>query len=86
MSRDFLLALRKPVIESLNELDVTFDNLFVWDVFTKLCPDDFCSPYDSTGKPLFFDGNHLSGHGNRVLYPGFEMLLLDTFLEESEAN
>jgi hypothetical protein len=35
-----------------------------------LCPHTNCSAY-LEGRPLYFDGDHLSGHGNRLLYPAF---------------
>lgn len=28
-------------------------------------------------QPLYFDHDHLSGHGNRVLLPDFDRLLMD---------
>ena len=37
---------------------------------SRLCPGDQCSSWDSEG-PLFFDGDHLTGHGNQILYPFF---------------
>jgi len=74
MSRSFLLEHRQPVMNSLKQLGEEFPDLVVWDPFPVLCPMDACTAFD--GKlPLFFDGDHLSGHGNRVLYPSFLSLL-----------
>jgi hypothetical protein len=70
MERDFLLEYRRPVMVSLNVLQRNHPNLVVWDPFPDLCPSDSCSAFDE-GKPLFFDQDHLSAHGNRVLYPSF---------------
>jgi hypothetical protein len=44
--------------------------VFIWDPFNRLCPQDHCSSWDSDG-PLFFDGDHLTGHGNQILYRSF---------------
>jgi peptidoglycan/LPS O-acetylase OafA/YrhL len=80
VDRQSLLILGEPIMDSLAELQRRFDNVIVWDPFPILCPTDPCSPYDQDGKPLFFDGDHLSAHGNRVLYPDFERLLLGVML------
>jgi peptidoglycan/LPS O-acetylase OafA/YrhL len=42
----------------------------IWDAFSVLCPGTACSPY-MDGKPLVFDGDHLSGYGDDVLLPSF---------------
>lgn len=70
IKRDILLEYRKPVMESLTELAHEFPQLIVWDPFPVLCQHDVCSAFDE-GLPLFFDGDHLSAHGNRILYPSF---------------
>jgi peptidoglycan/LPS O-acetylase OafA/YrhL len=76
VNREFLLSLRQPVMDSLQILESRHDNLFVWDPFFVLCEEGNCSAYDGD-KPLFFDGDHLSAHGNRVLTPSFRNKLLD---------
>ena len=70
VNREFLLNLRQPVMNSLEVLESKHQNLFVWDPFFMLCPNEYCSAYDGD-KPLFFDGDHLSAHGNRVLTSSF---------------
>lgn len=74
VSRDFLLELRKPVMESLSTLSRRHEKMVVWDPFPPLCPSSPCSAF-SASAPLFFDGDHLSAHGNRVLYPNFLTML-----------
>jgi SGNH domain (fused to AT3 domains) len=74
MKRTFLLEYRKPVMESMEILVHNHKNLVIWDTFPTLCPSDSCSAFDEK-IPLFFDGDHLSAHGNRVLYPSFLSLL-----------
>jgi len=74
LSRNLLLEHRKPVMESLQLLSDEFPSLVIWDPFPILCNTDLCSAFDKD-KPLFFDGDHLSAHGNRVLYPYFLSLI-----------
>lgn len=77
IERSFLLKHRKPVMESINTLTRSHPNLVIWDPFPILCPSNMCSAFDKE-KPLFFDGDHLSAHGNRVLYPSFISTLMST--------
>lgn len=70
VSRQDLLELRQPVMNSLATLTASFPEVAVWDPFPLLCPDATCRAIASAG-PLFFDGDHLSNIGNRVLYPDF---------------
>jgi len=76
IARQFLVDYRKPVMDSLAYLDQNFSQLTIWDPFPALCDTAICSAIDNDGKPLFFDGDHLSAHGNRVLYPSFRSLIL----------
>ncbi|MFC7420596.1 SGNH hydrolase domain-containing protein [Iodobacter arcticus] len=64
----------KPASTTLAALQNKHPKLLVWETFSALCPSDTCSAFDR-GLPLFFDGDHLSAHGNRVLYPSFLALL-----------
>lgn len=82
LSRDFLLKHRAPVMESLDQLVSKHPELIVWDPFPILCPTDTCSAFDKEG-PLFFDGDHLTAHGNRVLYPSFAALLETIWLSKT---
>jgi peptidoglycan/LPS O-acetylase OafA/YrhL len=82
ISREFLLEVRQPVMESLGILRERHKNLFVWDPFFVLCEDEMCSGYDDNGKPFFFDGDHLSAHGNRVLAPSFREKILSIWLQD----
>ena len=76
VEREQLERLRAPQMQLLDQLQHEYPNLTVWDPFPLLCPGPVCSAYDTNGLPLFFDSNHLSGHGNRVLEPSFSDVLL----------
>ena len=65
-----LQALRAPILASLQALAAAHPAISIWDPFPVLCPGDTCSAVVD-GKPLFFDGDHLSAQGNSVLYPAF---------------
>jgi peptidoglycan/LPS O-acetylase OafA/YrhL len=74
ISREFLLNLRRPVMDSLESLSIKHPDLVAWDALPVLCPGELCAAADQRGQ-LFFDGDHLSGNGNRVIYPSFLSLL-----------
>ncbi len=75
ITREFLSEMREPVMQSIRDLSKHYSNVFTWDPFNTLCPNEMCSAYNDKGIPLFFDGDHLSAHGNRVLYTEFEKVL-----------
>jgi peptidoglycan/LPS O-acetylase OafA/YrhL len=79
-----LLAHRKPVMDAIAKLKSTHPKLIVWDNFPLLCPGTTCRASDGA-LPLFFDGDHISGHANRVLYPSFVDLLTKTWLRNAAA-
>ena len=77
--RQLMQQMRQPVLESMATLAKDFSNVYLWDPLPALCPEQTCDAFDEQGLPLFFDGDHLSGHGNRVLYPSFEQRVLDIY-------
>ncbi len=63
--------LRAPMLGSIRSLSGQVPGSEVWDPFPVLCPQGAeCNGF-LDGKPLFFDGDHLSGFGNRLLLPSF---------------
>lgn len=76
MARDQLERLRAPQMALLQRLQASYPALHVWDPLPLLCAGPTCAAYDTNTQPLFFDSNHLSGHGNRVLEPAFSAALL----------
>lgn len=65
-----LLELRQPVMASLHQLAAAYPGVVVWDPFPILCPGPLCHAINEH-SPLFFDADHLSNVGNRVLFPQF---------------
>lgn len=76
MARADLELLRAPQLELLAALSDRYPSLHVWDPLPLLCGAQTCSAMDGD-QPLFFDNDHLSGHGNRVLLPDFRTTLID---------
>lgn len=66
VSRTTLEQLRAPALDQLKQLQQRFPGLVVWDPFAVLCPGEQCEA-GVGGKPLFFDADHLSGYGSRLL-------------------
>lgn len=75
MARADLEMLRAPQMELLAELGTRYPSLHVWDPLPLLCGAQTCSAMDGD-QPLFFDNDHLSGHGNRVALPDFRTMLI----------
>lgn len=69
-------AMRGPQMALLHALLQRYPSLQVWDPLPLLCSEDQCDAMDGN-LPLFFDREHLSGHGNRLLLPDFDRLLLE---------
>ena len=81
VERARLEQLRTPQLELLGSLQREHPGLRTWDPLPILCPGSTCSAYDDAGKPLYFDADHLSGHGNRVLEPSFSDTILAIWKE-----
>ncbi|QDZ08020.1 acyltransferase [Sphingomonas panacisoli] len=80
IARDRPLVMRRHVVDAMTALARRYPALSVWDPFPILCPDDPCRAIDATGRPLFFDGDHLSGHGNDMVYPAMRDAILNARL------
>ena len=70
LPRAELEAYRAPVLHTMQALAEGLPHATVWDPFPLLCPGATCHAMEN-GKPLFFDGDHLSGYGNSRLLPDF---------------
>ncbi len=69
MDRDGLLAWRAPIVAGLAAAVDGVPHTVLWDPFPVLCPEGSVCEAVPHGRPLFFDADHLSGHGNAVLLP-----------------
>jgi peptidoglycan/LPS O-acetylase OafA/YrhL len=74
MPRDELTRYRQPVLDSFAHIAAAVPSTHVWDPFPLLCPGTTCDA-QRDGRPLFFDGDHLSGDANLLLLPDFERFL-----------
>ena len=70
LPRAELEAYRAPVLQSMQALVAKLPGATVWDPFPLLCPGTVCHAIEG-GRPLFFDGDHLSAYGNLRLLPDF---------------
>ena len=62
---------RAPMMDALRDLATTYPGVTIWDPLQVLCGKDVCSAMQA-GRPLFFDGDHLSPYGNFVLLRSFQ--------------
>ncbi|HVJ38552.1 MAG TPA: acyltransferase family protein [Stenotrophomonas sp.] len=67
-------AYRAPALQALREIAARLPGASVWDPLPVLCTAQRCSAFRG-GRPLYFDGDHLSGYGNRVLLPSLQAFL-----------
>lgn len=74
-NRSELEKLRQPIIANMKALGQTFSNVTVWDAFPLLCPGAICFTR-MEGRPLFFDGDHLTAYGNLLIYPEFKKAMM----------
>ncbi len=73
-TREAMETLRAPMLGSLRQVVDGLPGGVLWDPMPVLCDDVLC-PAQRDGRPLFFDGDHLSAHGNRVLLPSLQQAL-----------
>ncbi len=64
-------ALRAPVVARMQSLASANPLVNIWDPLPILCDTNQCS-YQVNGRVVFFDGDHVSGYGNQLLYPSFK--------------
>src|SRR5581483_3649768 len=69
--RTYLERLRAPILTAMNKIVAEENGIQIWDPFPTLCPGEVCGVWHQ-GRPLFFDGDHLSAYGNFRLYPSFK--------------
>lgn len=75
VSRELLHELRAPVLTSYATIERAVPNVTVWDPEPTICPGATCQAYRN-GKPLLFDGDHLSYYSNMLLLPSFSNFVM----------
>jgi peptidoglycan/LPS O-acetylase OafA/YrhL len=84
--RDELLARRAAHMRILQELVARYPAVQLWDPFPLLCPDsEYCRAIQK-GVPVYSDGDHLTPHGVRLIYPSLVALLRNTPDEGEEST
>ncbi|CAK0780560.1 exopolysaccharide production protein ExoZ [Gammaproteobacteria bacterium] len=79
INRAEMEQLREPVLKAFKQLANAVPGVGIWDPLPVLCPPGLsCSAFSPEGRPLFFDGDHLSGYGNHVLLPSFRAFVSST--------
>jgi hypothetical protein len=71
-------AYRAPIVDSLADLVRRHPGLRVWDPLPLLCDASACRALVG-GRPLYFDGDHISPYGNLVLFDAFSRTMNDAF-------
>ncbi|MFK4026916.1 acyltransferase family protein [Stutzerimonas balearica] len=74
LNRDELQRYRQPVLDAFADIVRELPTVAIWDPFPLLCPQRQCSAWRDS-RPLFLDGDHLSGFGNQLLLPHFTAYL-----------
>lgn len=59
------------MLADLNLLAGSDAGVTLFDPLPSLCPEGPTCEGFRNGRPLFFDGDHLSAYGNQVVYPAF---------------
>ncbi len=85
ISRELLDTLREPVLRSFAEIARQVPGVSVWDPYPILCPEEQCNAWRD-GLPLFLDGDHISGYGNRLLLPSFTTAMDAALVARRQSN
>jgi peptidoglycan/LPS O-acetylase OafA/YrhL len=71
VERDDFLNYRQPIVAAIDSLSQWNALVSAWDPLPMLCPDTACNAVRGD-TPLYYDGDHVSAAGNRLLYPSFK--------------
>jgi hypothetical protein len=72
--RNTMLAYLAPAKAAVAQLSAQLPGSTIWDPTDVLCDAENCSAYRD-GKPLIFDGDHISGFANTLLAPYFTAMV-----------
>lgn len=74
VERQWMQGYRAPVLAALQQAADGLPGAVIWDPLPVLCESQWCRA-QRDGRPLFFDGDHLSGYGNRLLLSSLQKVL-----------
>lgn len=78
IDRDLIEKHRASVVTAINKIAGKNAAVHVWDPLPALCSKFTCEAVASN-RPIFFDGDHLSGFGNEMLLPFWLTFFNDRF-------
>jgi peptidoglycan/LPS O-acetylase OafA/YrhL len=76
---------RQGALQAVMHAASGLDSALVWDPYPLLCGTEVCSAFRD-GKPLFFDGDHVSGHANRLLLDDFTAFMNRAWSHQPERS
>ena len=71
VSRSEMELRRASIMDAEKRVTLLVASASIWDPMPTLCSQTDCRAYQN-GEPIFFDGDHLSGLGNDMLYESFK--------------
>jgi SGNH domain (fused to AT3 domains) len=71
IEREDFLSYRQPIVAAIDSLLQWSALVSAWDPLPTLCPGTACNAFRGD-TPLYYDGDHVSAAGNRLLYPTFK--------------
>ncbi|MFT7288956.1 MAG: hypothetical protein ACI87W_003081 [Halieaceae bacterium] len=74
IDRVAMQRLRQPKLNAMHTMAAETGGITIWDSFDVLCPSTPCAA-SVDGRPLFFDGDHVSGYTNDLLAPSLGRIL-----------
>jgi len=83
ISRAMVESIRAPVIQQMRDIAAKVPAVELWDPLPILCQTTSCTALRG-GRPVFFDGDHLSGYGNTLLYPAMEHIIMAADTKKGE--
>ena len=66
---------RAPVLDAMESVIAKLPGVRIWDPMPVLCPYAYCRSMAPDGTPYFFDGDHLSAVGSRMLLGSFKFFI-----------
>lgn len=78
IDRATMLRLRQPALDGLKQIAESSAGIRIWDPMQVLCPPGITCNAFAGKRPLFFDGDHVSGYGSSLLVPSFTAFVQDS--------